>query len=129
MTLAERLGLPVAGARIRLVERNSVGAQVLVVAGHGGEVVGAIDAVTGEDGASLIVRSLCIEESRRGYGAGSEAARLLIRAAAASGFVCVRAWAPAGRGLAVYFWMRMGLRPLHGEGPDGGIWLDRSTQE
>ncbi len=128
MTLAERLALPRPGVRFRLEAGNS-NASRIIVAEHGGEVVGAIAADIGEDGASLIVRSLCIEESRRGYGAGSEAARLLIRAAAASGFVCVRAWAPAGRGLAVYFWMRMGLRPLHGEGPDGGIWLERSTQE
>lgn len=127
MILAERLGLPRPGARFRL-EADTPGVSRIIVARHGGEVVGAIDATTGEDGASLLVSSLCIEDGRRGYGAGSEAARLLIRAAEESGFSCIRAWAPAGRGLAVYFWMRMGLRPLHGEGPDGGIWLERSTR-
>jgi hypothetical protein len=34
-------------------------------------------------------------------------------------------WAPPDLGLAVYFWSRMGLRPLNGPGPDGGIWFER----
>jgi hypothetical protein len=73
----------------------------------------------------LVVESLCIDEALRGYGRGSDAARMLTSMAAARGWRRLRAWAPPDRGLAVYFWVRMGLRPLFGDGPDGGIWFER----
>jgi hypothetical protein len=73
----------------------------------------------------LVVRRLCIDEPHRSYGCGSEAGWLLLQAAEHAGFELVSAHAPPDRGLAVYFWIRMGLRPLHGEGPDGGIWFER----
>ena len=72
----------------------------------------------------LVVHSLCIDEPHRSYGAGSESARLLLEAAEAAGFVTVRAWAHPSLGLSAYFWIRMGLTPLHGEGPEGGIWYE-----
>ena len=51
----------------------------------------------------------------------------LFLAAAAPAYAEIKAWAPPDLGLAVYFWVRMGLSPLHGEGPDGGIWFERRT--
>ncbi|MGH2610253.1 MAG: hypothetical protein ACRDHF_14320 [Tepidiformaceae bacterium] len=78
-----------------------------------------------EDGA-LCVRELCIDEAHRGYGAGSGAAALVRKAWAADGrWQVLRAFAPQGAGLAVYYWMRMGLRPVPGEGPEGGLLLER----
>ncbi|MEX0784549.1 MAG: hypothetical protein WD557_18080 [Dehalococcoidia bacterium] len=76
------------------------------------------------DGA-LVVRALCIDEAHRGYGAGSGAAALLREAWAADGrWRVLRAYAPQGAGLAVYYWMRMGLRPV-GTGLEGGLVLER----
>jgi len=73
---------------------------------------------------TVFIESLCIDAEYRGYGAGSEAAELILGATAEAG-AAVRAWAPPHLGLAVYFWIRMGLSPLHGEGPGGGIWFQR----
>lgn len=129
LNVAERLGLPRVGGRFRLEAGPGPGGPVLVVSLEDGQVAGTIGLEEGEGPSALLIRSLCIEEGRRSYGAGSEAARLLLRAAFASNFRTVRAWAPGGRGLALYFWVRMGLRPLHGEGPDGGIWLERRRAE
>jgi hypothetical protein len=67
------------------------------------------------DGAALVIEALCIDDALRGYGAGSEAARLLEAYARAGPWETLRAWAPPGLGLAVYFWSRMGLRPVFGE--------------
>lgn len=90
---------------------------------HDGAAVGSV--VLARDGGTLTIERLCIEPVYRGYGAGSEAARLILDAAAAQGYSLARAWAPPDLGLAVYFWFRMGLRPLHGPGPDGGLALER----
>jgi GNAT superfamily N-acetyltransferase len=81
------------------------------------------------DGDTLRIERLCINPKGRGYGAGSEAARLLLDAAAGAGMRRVRAHAPPDLGLAVYFWIRMGLRPLHGDGPEGGIWFEAEPGE
>jgi hypothetical protein len=88
-----------------------------------GRRVGTIE-VDGGPG-QLTVRRLCIDEAHRSYGAGSEAAWLLVRAAEGAGFARLRAWAHPSLGLSVYFWIRMGFSPRHGEGPEGGIWFER----
>ncbi len=119
----EWLALPLEGARVRIDERDGT---LVIARGVTGELVGTV--VLEAQGEDLFVRSLCVDEARRGYGLGSETARLLRRAAAEAGWGMLRAWAPPDRGLAVYFWCRMGLRPLHGEGPDGGIWFERRLQ-
>ena len=79
------------------------------------------------EGDVLVIESLCIDPELRGYGLGTDAARAVLRAAEAGAWRLLRAWAPPDRGLAVYFWSRMGFRPLHGEGPDGGIWFERDV--
>ena len=89
------------------------------------EAVGRAE-VAFADGAPVIER-LCIDEGARGYGAGSEAAALLVDALARR-HALARAWAPPDRGLAVYFWIRMGFRPLAGEGPNGGLWFERALR-
>jgi GNAT superfamily N-acetyltransferase len=87
---------------------------------------GRVGGIVLETGAGrLTIRSLCIDEAHRSYGAGSEAARLLTAAADEAGVPLLRAWAHPNLGLSVYFWTRMGFSPLHGEGPEGGIWFER----
>jgi hypothetical protein len=82
---------------------------------------------TEERGDALFIVELVIEEAARGYGLGSEAAALVRGYTEVGPWARLQAWAPPDRGLAVYFWIRMGLRPLHGEGPDGGLLLERDT--
>ena len=116
----EDLVLPQKGERFSL-ERGADGASVIRLSD--GIAVGKLQLEVGDQ--ALLVRALCIEEPFRSYGAGSEAALLLNRACDAAGVPLVRTWAPPDRGLAVYFWIRMGYRPLHGEGPEGGLWFER----
>ena len=78
-----------------------------------------------EDAQGPWITRLEVAPEYRRYGAGSEAAWLLAEALRARGVGRIRAWAPPDVGLAVYFWSRMGFRPLHGPGPNGGIWFER----
>ena len=119
----ESLALPVQGERFRL-ERAGNGVAVVRLADLA--PVGRIDIEEIQEG--LLLRALCIDEAHRSYGAGSEAARLFNRACDDARVPLVRTWAPPDRGLSVYFWIRMGYRPLHGEGPDGGIWFERRSE-
>ncbi len=76
---------------------------------------------------ALVVRALCIESAFRSYGLGSECGALLRGYAEQGPWTVLRASAAPNLGLSAYFWTRMGLHPLHGEGPDGGIWFERSV--
>ena len=91
-----------------------------------GESVGVI--VIEEDSEGPWIARIEVAVEHRGYGAGAEAAWLLAEALAARGVPRIRAWAPPNVGLAVYFWSRMGFRPLHGPGPNGGIWFERALE-
>lgn len=116
------LSLPVHGERFRL-ESGQSECHVVIVRVADAVRVGQF--VLEQDGGTVTVRSVCIDESQRSYGAGSEAARLFVSAAEAGGYRKIRAWAHPKLGLSAYFWGRMGLRPLHGPGPEGGIWYER----
>ncbi len=89
------------------------------------EVIG--EATLDLAGETPVIQRLCIREEARGYGAGSGAARALLRALGRR-YPVVRTWAPPDRGLAVYFWVRMGFRPLAGEGPEGGLWFEQTLR-
>jgi hypothetical protein len=115
------LGFPLEGERVRLESDRPDSAAVIVRLSDSARV-GTIVFETAHT--TLTVQSFCIDAAARSYGCGSEAAWLFVRAAKASGYERVRAWAPPTLGLAVYFWFRMGFHPLHGEGPEGGIWLE-----
>ena len=119
MTLDD-LALPAVGERFRL---ERAGDAVAVVRLPDNLRVGTMQIEVVDEG--LFIRSLCIDEARRSYGAGSEAALLFNRSCDTAGVSLVRTWAPPDRGLAVYFWIRMGFRPLGGKGPDRGIWFER----
>lgn len=116
--MTPRLQFPMTGGPIRL----RAGEEEAVLE-RDGERAGTV--WVSVDGARVTIAGLCVDADKRGHGTGSAAARLLIRQAARAGFTMVRAWAPADRGLAVYFWFRMGLRPAPGESAEGGIWLSR----
>ena len=75
-------------------------------------------------GEAPFIERLCIDEGARGYGAGSGAATALLGSLARR-YPVVRTWAPPDRGLAVYFWVRMGFRPVGGVGPNGGLWFEQ----
>lgn len=117
-----RLALPIEGERFGL-QPGSSEISVDVVRLVDAATVGRFELEITPTG--ITIQSLCIDEAHRSYGAGSEAARLLVNAAAAAGFQRVRAWAHPQLGLSAYFWGRMGLCPLHGPGPKGGIWYER----
>ncbi|MGE3076799.1 MAG: GNAT family N-acetyltransferase [Dehalococcoidia bacterium] len=117
------LPLPLSGERFR-IERSGDSVQIARL--DDGSKVGSIAVEPREDG--LFIRSLCVDEAHRSYGAGSEAARLFNRACEAANVPVVRAWAAPNLGLSVYFWIRMGFRPLHGVGPEGGIWFERRNR-
>jgi hypothetical protein len=113
-------GLPREGERVRLEAAGD--GVVSIVRRADGTAIGTLAVHVESD--ALVVDSLSIDAAYRGYGAGSEAAALLVDAATGS-YARIRASAPPHLGLAVYFWVRMGLCPLHGEGPGGGIWFER----
>lgn len=119
---ATGLALPVSGERFRLEQGD--GAELRVVRLADGEPIGKMT-VELEADRQLFVRALCIDSPHRGYGAGSEAVRLFNQLCEGAGAELIRTWAPPDRGLAVYFWIRMGYRPLGGEGPEGGLWFER----
>ena len=116
------LPLPLEGRRVR-IEAPGAGDDHAIVRLADDAVVGR--AVMESTGGQLTIGELCIDPSERSYGCGSEAGWLLVNAAASAGYDMLRAWAAPDLGLSVYFWIRMGLRPLHGPGPDGGIWFER----
>ena len=120
---ADRLTFQLIGERIR-VECHA--GEATLSAAKTGALCGRVRL---EDrGDTLFVECLVVDQDRRGYGLGSEAARLIREFAAAQSWRWLRAWAPPDRGLAVYFWSRMGLRPVHGPGPDGGLLFERDLQ-
>lgn len=99
------------------------GGETVIARRESDERVGSLRVETEDD--ALVIQSLEIEPALRGYGLGSEAAGL-VREAAERESRTLRAWAPGDNGLAVYFWIRMGLRPLPGDdGPEGGLWFER----
>lgn len=119
-----RGNLAARGERFELVPVAS--SELAVVRLDDGVQVGTIEFEAAA--AQLTIRRLCVGKEYRSYGAGSEAAWLLVRAAEGVGFERLRSWAHPSLGLSVYFWIRMGFSPRHGEGPDGGIWFERSMQ-
>lgn len=114
--------LPVRGERhaLELVSEDGDWIECAIIRFESGEAVGSLALEAAGD--ELRVGHLWVAPTFRSYGAGSETARLLRQLAADAGFTTLRAWAHPNLGLSVYFWIRMGLHPLHGEGRDGGIW-------
>ncbi len=120
MTGGPVVELPVSGERHRL-DPSERGATIIRLSD--GEVIGQlVFELSGV--ATLTIQSVTVEENDRGYGAGSEAIRLLL--ASAQGVDRVVACAPSDAGLPVYFWSRMGFHPLFGAPEGGGIRFERT---
>ncbi len=119
------LAWPLEGSRV-VVRPPHGGGESTIVRTNGGAAVGRVG-VSIESDRVLLIEGIEIEAELRGYGLGSEAARLVLDAAVEAGFREVRAWAPPDRGLAVYFWFRMGLRPVFGAEPRGGLAFVRGS--
>jgi GNAT superfamily N-acetyltransferase len=90
------------------------------------------------DRASASVPLIAIDPQRRFRGLGGEAGLALERHLGSLGIERVYAPVPEARGLAVYFWLRLGYRPLSAgdmpgppAGLDGspmaGIWMVRES--
>jgi GNAT superfamily N-acetyltransferase len=107
------LVLPVATERIRLEPRDG---GIHIVRLNDAVVVGSMDVAI--EGEVLELRTICIDEPARGYGAGTDAVRLVLAAASP---ICrvATAIAPPENGLAVYFWTRMGFSPRFGRDQRG----------
>ena len=112
------------GERVRL-EADGAGRYRLIRKRDGVE---AGEARLGFEGDTLFIERLEVAPEFRSYGLGSESAHLLRDSAKAAGFALFRSWAAPDLGLSVYFWTRMGLHPLHGAGPKGGIWMERRLE-
>ena len=98
------------GTRVSL---KGEGRRAEIIDNETGNVIGRVVAAVGP-GDLVEIESLSIDERHRGRGAGSEAFRLLLSSLEGGRWRTLRACAPAGMGLAAYFWMRMGFRPLFG---------------
>jgi len=75
-----------------------------------GEVVGVV-AYRGE-GSTCYITAVVVRPDKRGLGLGSEGVRLLEEYCASRGIVTFYAQVPLDGGLAFYFWLRLGYRPL-----------------
>jgi GNAT superfamily N-acetyltransferase len=80
------------------------------VAAASGEEIGFVQAEVREG--LLDLRWIELMPEHRGWGHGSEAVRLLETEAAGSGAALARVDVPSGNGLALYFWLRLGYRPV-----------------
>jgi hypothetical protein len=111
----------------------------VLVSDSDSEPIGAAVVLLGvPDGASASVPLIAIDPKRRFRGLGGEAGVALERHLRSRlGIERVYAPVPEARGLAVYFWLRLGYRPLSaGEAPGppaglngspmAGIWMVRS---
>jgi hypothetical protein len=111
----------------------------VLVSDAGGQPIGAAVVLVGvPDSASASVPLIAIEPQRRFRGLGGEAALALERHLGGRlGIDRVYAPVPEARGLAVYFWLRLGYKPLSaGEAPGlltdlnampmPGIWMLRN---
>ena len=116
----------------------AAGAGVLIADGLTGDHIGvAVALIDVPSAGAASVPFIAIAPSRRFRGLGGEAGLTLERHMRSKhGVSRIYAPAPDGRGLAVYFWLRLGYRPLSaGEGPGPlaglgaeprpGIWLVR----
>jgi hypothetical protein len=102
----------------------------VLISDVGGEALGLALVQTDVPSAGCAsVPLIAIEPSRRFRGLGGEAGIALDAELRAAGYEKVYAPVPGGRGLAVYFWLRLGFRPLRlAESPGELIGLTGETR-
>ena len=112
------------------------GTGVLIGDAAGAAIGVAVVRLEAPSAGSAVISFLAIDPGRRFRGLGGEAGLALDAQLRNKGFQRVYAPVPDGRGLAVYFWLRLGFRPLlQGESPGAvvglkqepmrGIWMLR----
>jgi ribosomal protein S18 acetylase RimI-like enzyme len=123
-TLSDLAGWLDSGNTVAVLDRDGALAGLAAVALHR-PVYGA-----------AVIPFLAIQPERRYRGLGGEAALAIERRLRRNGYDSVFACVPDTRGLAVYFWLRLGFRPLLradapwplmslGEVAPAGIWMLR----
>ena len=78
---------------------------------------------------TLVWTWLAVAAEWRGFGYGGAAVPIVERAAMRLGATSGRALVPASNGIGLYFWLRLGYRPLSGPGrpkPREGTWMQRA---
>ena len=103
-----------AGLRERLADarRRGCGRLLAIVEREAGSVVGLLEFEC-LDSESMGVTFLAMEASRRGWGLGSEAVRLLEEELLGNGMARrLQADIDVRNGLGIYFWLRIGYRPM-----------------
>ncbi len=124
--------------RAELEAAVSAGNGVLVTDTEGSAIGVAVVLRDLPEPGAATVAFLAIAPERRFRGLGGEAGLALDAALRADGFTGVYATVPDGRGLAVYFWLRLGFRPLTtldspgalmglSDQPVRGIWMLRDA--
>ena len=117
-----------AGAPCPLGDRIEAGDAVYWLCPAGAAApVGACAARVEED--ALLWTWLAVEAEWRGYGYGGAAVPIVERAARRLGATSGRALVPATNGISLYFWLRLGYRPLAGldrPKPREGTWMGRA---
>ena len=95
------------------LEAAVTGGSGVLISDSQGAAIGAAVVLRGApDAGSATVPFLAVEPERRFRGLGGEAGLALDAELRDEGFSKVYAPVPDGRGLAVYFWLRLGFRPL-----------------
>lgn len=120
---AQPLGIDGPGAGSLLNDRD---VKVSIIA-RDGDDVGLI--AWNVDGSTAAIRLVALEPSQARRGAGIQAAAIVERSLKRRGVRTVFAPATEHHGIAMYFWIRLGYRPLlRGEWPcehPGVVWLRR----
>jgi GNAT superfamily N-acetyltransferase len=83
-----------------------------------------------QEGEWLVWSWLAVDETLRAYGYGGAAVPIVERAAQRAGLVGARVLVPASNGVALYFWLRLGYRPLakgSWRRPYEGTWMVREA--
>lgn len=71
------------------------------------------------------VEALEVAEGERGWGYGSEAVRQLEGLLGERGVEGFAVAVDCQDGLGLFFWLRLGYRPILGHSPDGRFWMAR----
>ncbi|MEX0683593.1 MAG: hypothetical protein WD904_05755 [Dehalococcoidia bacterium] len=109
-------------ASFQMIEGN--GATLVIARSADPAPIGLVTYRAGSPAAGwLTVEFLALSVGRRGWGFGSEAVRLIESAGLAERFL---ASVYVRNGLGLYFWLRMGYRPVR---PEEAFWREREPED
>jgi GNAT superfamily N-acetyltransferase len=121
--IAQKVGFEVVDAAQLLADRTS---NVAIIA-RSGEPVGTI--VWSSEGTRATIRLVALDPAHTRRGTGMQAAAMLEQQLRRRGVRAIDAATSESHGISIYFWIRLGYRPLmRGEWPcerDGVVWMRR----